>query len=56
MENKNILLIFRGIFYGSQERDFPIPTWLVIGMKILIKNYKRSIRIHDDFLIIYYSG
>ena len=56
MENKNILLIFCGILYGSQGRDFTIPTWLVIGMKILVRNHKRSIRIHNDFPIIYYPG
>jgi len=54
MENENILSTSYGILYRSQGKGFLIATWLVIDMKILIRNYKRSIRIHDIFLIIYY--
>ena len=52
MENKNILLIFSRILYSSQERGFLTLTWLIIGMKMLVRNHKGSIRIHDVFLII----
>jgi len=29
MENKNILLIFYGIIYGSWGRDFPTSSWFI---------------------------
>jgi len=52
MENKNILPIFYEIFYGSQEEGFLIPTWLMIGMKMLVRNHERPIRIYNIFLIV----
>ena len=56
MENKNILPIFCKILYGSQGGGFLTPTWLVIGIKMLVRNHEGSIRIYNIFLIIYYSG
>jgi len=53
VEDENILLISYGIINSSQEKGFLIATWLVIDMKILVRNHKRFIRIHDIFLIIY---
>ena len=53
MENENILSISYGIIYSSQEKGFLIAIWLMIDIKILIRNHKRFIRIHNIFLIIY---
>ena len=52
MENKNILPIFYEIFYGSQEEGFLTPTWLMIGMKMLVRNHEKPIRIYNIFLIV----
>ena len=45
MENENILSIFCRTLYSSQGGDFLTSTWLMIGMKILVRNYEESIRI-----------
>ena len=55
MENKNILPISYEIFYDSQEGGFLISTWLMIGMKMLVRNHERSIRIYNIFLIVLLS-
>jgi len=55
MENENILLISCGILCGSQGEGFPTPTWLMIDMKMFVRNHKGFIRIHNDFLIIHYT-
>jgi len=54
MENKNILLISYGILYGNQGRGFLTLPWLVIGMRMLARNYEKSIKMHDVFLINHY--
>jgi len=54
MENENILLISYGILHGSQGGGFLTLIWLVIGMRMLARNYEGSIKIHDVFLITHY--
>jgi len=56
MENENILPISCRTLYDSQERGSSTPIWLVICIKMLVRNYKKSIRIHDISLIIYCLG
>ena len=45
MENKNILLISYRILHSSQEGDFLNLTWLMIGMKILIRSLSGAVHI-----------
>ena len=53
-KEQNILSIYCEILYSGQERGFPTLIWYIIYMKILIMNYKRFIRICNNFVIIYY--
>jgi len=54
MENENIPPISYGILYGSQGEGFLTPTWLMIDMKMFVRNYKEFIRIYNDLLMIHY--
>ena len=56
MKNKNIPPIFYRTLYNSQRGGSLISTWSMIGIKILIRNYKGSIRIYNISLIIHYQG
>jgi len=54
MKNENILPISCGILYGSQGEGFPTLTWLMIDIKMFVRNHKEFIRIHNNLLIIHY--
>ena len=53
MRNKNILPISCIILYTNQGRDFPIPIWYTISMKMPIINhrdYQNIQRFSDNLL------
>jgi len=43
-------------FMAVKEKVFPTPIWLIMDIKMLVRNCEGSIKVYNIFLIIYCPG